>query len=38
MANKDKFSIDDYVMILGIRGYTDCLNGAGGTVYGKDEA
>ena len=38
MANKNDFSIDDKVMILGIRGYADCLNGAGGTVYGKDEA
>jgi hypothetical protein len=38
MADKDEFSIDDHVMILGIRGYVGCLNGADGTVYGKDEA
>ena len=37
MADKDEFSIDDHVMILGIRGYAGCLNGADGTVYGKDE-
>ncbi|OEU19369.1 hypothetical protein FRACYDRAFT_235419 [Fragilariopsis cylindrus CCMP1102] len=36
MADKDEFSIDDHVMILGSEGML-CLNGADGTVYGKDE-
>jgi hypothetical protein len=38
MANKNDFSIDDLVVIQGIQGYTDYLNGAGGTVYEKDKA